>query len=119
MRSIDRLYDTTSASGGALDTGVLNTSQYDALLALYIADGGSPTGCTASVVLDDGATAVEIASLTPGGTSIVLFNWQPTASGTPAIPALVPRQVKFNVGAIAAQLVRLIVYGRRSASGAN
>lgn len=111
IKVVDRLYDTTSASGAGLDTGTLEVALYDALLVIFQPSGGTPGAGTASVIVD--GTAVQIATHTPTTTE-VLFNWHPSAAaGDPQIAALVPQQVKFTAAAIVAQTVRLIIYGMR------
>lgn len=110
-RVVDTIYDTTSASGGALDTGILNVAQYDGLFAVYKASGGSPTAIAANIV-DDAGTALQLASGTPGATTAFAFNWFPAAAGgTAPVNAPVPKRAKFTCTAIAAQTVRLILYG--------
>lgn len=110
-RVVDTIYDTTSASGGALDTGILHTAQYDGLFAVYKASGGSPTAINA-ILIDDAGASLTLGTGTPGATTASCFNWFPAAAGgTAPVNAPVPKRAKFTCTAIAAQTVRLILYG--------
>jgi len=111
-RICDKIYDNTSTVGAALDTGAINVTQYDSITVWYVANGGTPTAVTASLV--DTATSmttyIQIATTTPGSLSQLAWAW--CVGGGIAAPP--PQYVRFNASLIVSQTVRLIIYGARN-----
>lgn len=109
------LYDTTSGTNVALDTGTLDVSGWWALSYLFTMSGGAPA-FSIQEVDDAGTSTANIISSTAalmGG-----FGLGTTLGGTAGLAAATsqlqpPRRIRFQSAAIAAQTSRIRVQARR------
>ena len=117
-RTVDRIYDATSTSGGALDSGRLSTSPYnEGLIVVAIAVGAAaPTTYTMSLYdSDDASTStVVIKTFTPPGIGATTTE-SVCVAGTVNMPC--PDFVRFQAQGGASSTVRILVHGVRSGIG--
>lgn len=109
MRLVSTIYDATSTSGGALDSGAagIDTGRYDLITVIAIAAGAAaPTGWTFAEVDEKGTSITLDAPTAPtaGQTKSVSYGWINNVG-------VVPRKCRFQITAGAASTVRLRVIG--------
>jgi hypothetical protein len=108
------LYDTTSGTNSALDTGTLDASGWASVSYFFTMNGGVPS-FTIQEVDDAGASTASIitstAALMGGFGSSTLGGTAGLAAATAFLNP--PRRLRFQSAAIAAQTSRIRVQGRR------
>lgn len=95
------LYDQTSATNTALDTGTLDTSGWTAVAAHFTMNGGAPS-FTAAAVDDLGVTEVTYSTTTTAGIVSTGLGW-----------THLPKRSRYQSAAIAAQTSRIRLEARR------
>lgn len=108
------LYDTTSGTNTALDTGTLDVSGWSQLTYFFTMNGGAPAFSIQEV--DDAGTSTaniitSTAALMGGFGDSVLGGTTGLAAGTAFLQP--PKRIRFQSAAIAAQTSRIRVQARR------
>lgn len=112
------LYDTSVAAGGALATGVLDTSPFSSLLLICTNSSGAATrALTMDIVADDGSTVLDndiaIRTVATSATEKVVISNSAIATGVTAVFAFPPPvKCSFAIAANGAAAVRLTIIGR-------
>lgn len=121
-RTIDTLFDTTGASGGAVTTPDINTAAYESVTVWFIGAGAAaPTGCTVTPK-DADATSLGAVSVTVAiaGRSPAVLGATPAAGVTNsvALGPVTPKVAATGTGG-AASTLRIVVFGVRDGAPAN
>lgn len=108
------LYDTTSGTNSALDTGTLDVSGWSSVSYFFTFNGGAPSFSIQEV--DDAGTST--ANIITSTAALMGGFGSSTLGGTAGLAAATaflnpPRRLRFQSAAIAAQTSRMRVQGRR------
>jgi len=120
----DVLYDQTSGANAALDTGILNTGDYD-FIGWNLVASAAITASTMTVLMAPtvaGPTIADRSASLTAGQSVFSGGWGPGCAGAvnacPAIERPVPPAVQVQTTAAGVGVtLRLIIYGRRNFRG--
>lgn len=117
---LEKLFDVTGGTGAAVDTGVLGilTAGQDGLLVYVVQTGGATAAPITITDQDEAGAVLRADSGTPaavGNTRITRGHEGPVPSTTyPGSPDPPAPRTRIQTGAIAAAVVRLLVYATRT-----
>lgn len=110
-RRVVQIYDTTSGVGAALDTGVLDVEQFDALIVeAVLTAGAGPSGAlTGFMIREDDSQGQFFTGTVAAGAGIFTPSLGEDVNNAVNFP--VPRRVQFTLAALAGMAVRLTITG--------